>query len=553
MELTAAVLAVRVDRLLKTELQLELENSLFWTDSTTVLRYIKNETKRFHTFVANRVSAIREATSVSQWRYVDTKRNPADEASRGVKVDYLLTSSRWIHGPDFLSKSEEEWPPNMLDSTSISSDDPEVKGEVSVNAVITTDQPNAVNKLITYFSSWKRLKTSVAWFLQLRKMLKLLSLKRKEIQASLPSSGLDPTQQKKKVEEDMNRFRATLSGHILCPEDLNMAERVIIQYSQMDKFSDEIAALKKGTAGVTKSSHIYKLDPVLKEGLLRVGGRLSKGAMPDDTKHPVILAKDQHISTLILRHIHEQNGHCGRNHLLSILCRQYWITRANAAARNILSSCVACRRYRGKLGEQKMADLPKERLQTDLPPFTNVGIDYFGPFEVKRGRSLIKRYGVIFTCMASRAVHLEMAYSLDTSSCINAIRRFISRRGQVSHIKSDNGTNFIGAERELREALSELNHEKIQNALLHSGVTWTFNTPAASHHGGVWERVIRMIRKVLTSVLHQQHLDDEGLQTLLCEVEAILNDRPITKASDSKSHSPVEKQTFTTTWPFQQN
>ena len=179
-----------------------------------------------------------------------------------------------------------------------------------------------------------------------------------------------------------------------------------------------------------------------------------------------------------------------------------------------------------------MADLPKERLQADLPPFTNVGIDYFGPFEVKRGRSLIKRYGVIFTCMASRAVHLEMAYSLDTSSCIDAIRRFISRRGQVAHIKSDNGTNFVGAERELREALSQLNQEKIQKSLLHSGVKWSFNTPAASHHGGVWERLIRMVRKVLNSILHQQHLDDEGLQTLLCEVEAILNDRPITKASE---------------------
>lgn len=265
MELTAAVLAVRVDRLLKAELQLELENSLFWTDSTTVLRYIKNETKRFHTFVVNRVSAIREATSVSQWRYVDTKRNPADKASRGVKVDYLLTSSRWIHGPDFLSKSEEEWPPNMLDSTSISSDDPEVKGEVSVNAVITTDQLNAVNKLITYFCSWKRLKTYVAWFLQLKKS--------KEKGNTSFSAQQRP------------RPNSTLSGHILCPEDLNMAERVIIQYSQMDKFSDEIAALKKVTAGVTKSSHIYKLDPVLEEGLLRVGGRLSKGAMPDDTKH----------------------------------------------------------------------------------------------------------------------------------------------------------------------------------------------------------------------------------------------------------------------------
>lgn len=117
-----------------------------------------------------------------------------------------------------------------------------------------------------------------------------------------------------------------------------------------------------------------------------------------------------------------------------------------------------------------MADLPKERLQPDLPPFTNVGVDYFGPFEVKVGRSLVKRYGVIFTCMASRAVHLEIAYSLDTSSCIHALRRFISRRGQVSHIRSDNGTNFVGAERELREALSALNHKKIQRSLLQSGV-----------------------------------------------------------------------------------
>lgn len=150
-----------------------------------------------------------------------------------------------------------------------------------------------------------------------------------------------------------------------------------------------------------------------------------------------------------------------------------------------------------------------------------MGVDYCGPFEVKAGRILIKRYGVVFTCMSSRAVHLEMAYSLDTSSCIHALRRFISRRGQVSHIRSENGTNFVGAERELREAISALNHKRIQNSLLHSGMKWSFNTPAASHHGGAWERIIPMVRKVLNSVLHQQNVDDEGLQTLLCEVEAI--------------------------------
>lgn len=531
MELTAAVLAVRVDRMLKAELQLNLESSIFWTDSTTVLKYIGNETKRFHTFVANRISAIREATVVSQWRYVDTKQNPADEASRGVKVEYLLTASRWIHGPDFLFKSEREWPTNIVESISISSDDPEVKGEAIVNTVIINDAPKATTQLLNS-SSWKKLKTSVAWFLQLKKVLQLLSQKRKEMEASVSSKGFDTIQQKNEVERAMRVFRTALGGQTLSLDDTLTAESAIIQYCQLERFSGEIAALKAGTSGVKKSSHIYKLDPVLENGLLRVGGRLSKAAMPDDMKHPVILAKDQHISTLIIRHIHEQLGHCGRNHLLSRLRQRYWIINANSAVRRLLSSCVMCRRYRGKLGGQKMADLPKERLQPDLPPFTNAGVDYFGPFEVKVGRSLIKRYGVIFTCMASRAVHLEMAYSLDTSSCINALRRFISRRGQVLHLRSDNGTNFVGAERELREALSALNHKKIQGALLQSGVKWSFNTPAASHHGGVWERIIRMVRKVLNSVLQQQHTDDEGLQTLLCEVEAILNDRPITRISD---------------------
>lgn len=178
-----------------------------------------------------------------------------------------------------------------------------------------------------------------------------------------------------------------------------------------------------------------------------------------------------------------------------------------------------------------MADLPKERLIPDLPPFTNIGMDYFGPIEIKRARSLVKRYGVIFTCMSSRAVHLEMAYSLDTDSCISAIRRFVCRRGQVSHIRSDNGTNLVGAEKELRKALVSLNQDKIRNSLLKDNIKWSFNPPAASHHGGVWERIIRMVRKVLLSVLHQQVLDDEGLCTILCEVEAILNSWPITTMS----------------------
>ena len=134
--------------------------------------------------------------------------------------------------------------------------------------------------------------------------------------------------------------------------------------------------------------------------------------------------------------------------------------------------------------------------------------------------------------ITSRAVHIEVANSLDTDSCLNALRRFICRRGQVKRIRSDNGTNFVGAQRELKEALAKMNQQRIQGALLQKGIQWSFNPPGASHHGGVWERLIKSVRQVLHAVLKQQTLDDEGLRTLLCEVEAILNSRPITTVSN---------------------
>ncbi len=187
-----------------------------------------------------------------------------------------------------------------------------------------------------------------------------------------------------------------------------------------------------------------------------------------------------------------------------------------------------------------MADLPLERILPDLPPFTNVGLDYFGPIEVKRGRGYVKRYGVIFTCMSSRAVHLEVANSLETDSCIHAIRRFVCRRGQVKRIRSDNGTNLVGSQKELKKALNDLDKDRIQDSLLKAGIQWSFNPPAASHHGGVWERLIRSARQVLNSILYQQSVDEEGLQTIFCEVEAILNNRPLcTVSSDPHDKEPL--------------
>ncbi|XP_061569557.1 NACHT, LRR and PYD domains-containing protein 14-like [Cololabis saira] len=387
LELTAAVLAVRVDAMLRKELQWQLERSMFWTDSTTVLKYICNETRRFHTFVANRVSVIREATDVGQWKYVSTKINPADEASRGLTAEELLTNGRWIKGPEFLRLSESEWPVPDFEPAVIPADDPEVKKEPAVYAIVKHLE-DPTDCLIHYFSSWRRLKTSVAWFLELKIVLLLLSQKRKEFKAAESDKE---TGAKNSVEQKLQSFKATLRRRILNPENYEEAEKAIFRFVQKYRFENEIASLTRGLNNISKDSPLYKLDPILDDGILRVGGRLHKLALPSEIKHPVILSKDMHVSQLILRHIHQQLGHAGRNHMLHRLRQRYWIISANSAARRTITECTVCRRYRGKLGEQKMADLPEERVMPDKAPFTDVGVDYFGPLEVKRGRSLVKR------------------------------------------------------------------------------------------------------------------------------------------------------------------
>ena len=155
-------------------------------------------------------------------------------------------------------------------------------------------------------------------------------------------------------------------------------------------------------------------------------------------------------------------------------------------------------------------------------------MDYFGPFMVRRGRALERRYGCIFSCLQCRAIHLELAQSLTTDSFILALMRFVNRRGSPVEIVSDNGSNFVGAERELGEWLSKLDQERISTQLVEKRIAWRFNPPNASHRGGVWERMIRSVRKILNSVAGRQSLNEELLWTYLTQAERIVNDRPLT-------------------------
>jgi hypothetical protein len=543
MELTAATIAVKLNRKLQQELDIHVDEVFYWTDSMAVLRYIFNKTTRFHTFVANRIAIIHEGSEVEQWRHVSSKSNPADCVSRGLSIENLLQAKWWVNGPAFLRRSGTEWPMNesISESLDLPYDDPEIKKKVNV-ALVDHVKDDVIDRLILRYSDWMKLKRVLGWVMLYTRKLRVSALKRKKLREELSETvhSCDVLEQavNKEIDRQLLTSKRSLQDRInttYLSEDILMdTEMFIYRYVQEKHFPEELKCLQQQNHDpIHKQSPLCRLDPFICDGVIRVGGRLDQSTLEYDARHPVIMPKDSPVSKLILEQTHKDVGHLGRNSMLSKLRQHHWIIGANASIRKLLLKCVTCTKHRAKCTEQKMADLPPDRVTPDEPAFTRVGVDYFGPFEVKRGRTVTKRYGVIFTCFSTRAVHLEIACSLDTDSCINAIRRFIARRGCVKIIYSDNGTNLVGAERELRREINKWNISKFHEVLQNQHVSWRFNPPAGSHFGGVWERLIRSIRKILYSLLQQQsyHLDDEGLHTVFCEVESILNSRPITSVS----------------------
>jgi hypothetical protein len=494
-ELCAAHLAVKLFLIIRREFQIKFDSVFFWTDSTTVLKYLRNDKLRFQRFVANKISVIRNHSDPSQWRYVPSKKNPADLASRGTTADNLNKSELWKEGPEFLGYDKALWPkdPSLPD---LSDTDAEVKLLTKVLATVSNICPTT--KLMESCSNWNKLKRRIAWMIRLKSVL---------------------------------HYKCTVTGNLTVLE-LENAETCIVKYVQSTCFSDVISSLAKRKC-LNKKNVLSKLNPFVDgDGILRVGGRISRAKTSYDIKHPIILPKNCNVSELLVTNFHEEVGHLGKNSVLSALRNRYWIIGASVIAKRVCRQCIGCRKRHGRVNTQIMADLPYDRLNSD-GVFATVGIDCFGPFHVIRGRSTIKRYGLIFTCLTSRAIHIEMLFSLTADSFLCALSRFMARRGSVKIIRSDNGTNFVGAYNELKSLLNSWN-KHCEPWLTQKGIQWTFHPPAASHFGGVWEREIRTIRNVLDALLNEQNLKltDERLNTLLCEVENILNNRPITELSD---------------------
>ncbi|XP_033731561.1 uncharacterized protein LOC117321171 [Pecten maximus] len=317
---------------------------------------------------------------------------------------------------------------------------------------------------------------------------------------------------------------------------MKAAEDLLIAKVQEEFYSKEIQALNGGKC-VPKDSHILSLSPYLDEkGLLRLGGRMRqlRSKVGLESVNPVIIPKC-HIARLLIHHYHEQTFHQGRHFTEGLLrSNGFWIVGAKRLVSSMISKCVVCRKLRGPFMHQRMADLPKERLNPG-PPFTSVGVDVFSPWEVvtrktRGGSANSKRWVVMFTCMTTRATHIEVIEDMSASCFINALTRLIALRGPIKPLWSDRGTNFIGAASLIKAHVIHVEDSVFGSHLKCRGIVWRFNSPHSSHMSGIWERPIGIARRILKGILVNRNfkqLTHEVLCTFMHEVAAVMNSRPL--------------------------
>lgn len=464
-----------------------------WTDSMVVLSWIKSSPHRWKTFVSNRVSCIQENISPECWHHVLSTENPADCASRGLFPSELVSHNMWWSGPTWLSTPQDNWPKPPLIS---SADVHEEERKIALSTFVSLD---ALDPLLNKYSSLSKIKRIIAYSLRFIHNLR------------------HPTDKK------CNPFTIF---------ELHQALLSLVKRVQHLVFAKEISNLENKLP-VTKT--FRKLHPFLdKEGLLRVGGRLFFSGLSYDHKFPLILPRNHRLTELIIEETHRHHLHPGLQTLQFLVSQQFWILSPRRAIRHVLSKCLKCFRAKPSATTPFMGDLPSPRVN-QVKPFQCVGVDFGGPYFVtlgkRRGIKSEKAYICLFVCFATKAIHLELVSDLSSDAFLAALRRFISRRGRCTRIFSDCGTNFVGAARELSQFIREATEsEKIE---------WSFNPPSAPHFGGLWESGIKAVKTHLIRVVGNQILTYEEFYTVLVQIEAVLNSRPLCPLSSDPSDLSV--------------
>lgn len=500
LELLAAFLLGKLVQYVKEILDINISEVTLFSDSTIVLSWLKIDPSLLKTFVGNRVAKITELTDINCWKHVGSQNNAADIISRGIDPEDLINADIWWYGPSFLLNSS-----NLLQEIDILKpiDLPEIK--ISSISLAGCEYLNF--NIFEKYSTLLRLQRITAYILRFKNLT-------------------------------LNKIKP-LSEH-LSVEELKEALNILIRLAQSEMFSSEIRCLKTKKP-IDKHSKLLSLNPFIdNQNILRVGGRISHSQnISYNQKHQVILPYKHKLTYLIVSSEHIKQLHAGTQNLLSILRLNYWPVNGKNMVKTIIRSCVRCFRVNPQRSKFLMGQLPASRV-TPSRVFSKCAVDFAGPIYVKDGVrrkcQTVKTYICVFVCLAVRAVHIELVNDLTTDSFLNALKRFISRRGKPSDIYSDNGLNFVGANNhflELYNLLSNKEHNKtVSEFLSKDQINWHFIPAKSPHMGGLWEATIKATKYHLRRILGNAMLHYEEMYTLLTQIESCLNSRPLTPLSN---------------------
>lgn len=497
LELCAAVLLAKLLSEATNVLKIPKDQVYAYTDSMVVLAWIEAQPTKWQTFVANRVSEIQNRINNDRWNHVISEDNPADLASRGVNPAELKDKEIWWKGPKWLQEKTVEQKTKTVPKTNLEEKKQQVK------SFFGKDEDKPI---------WERFST-------LNKMIRVLTYCRRFLHLK----------EKKKDKQMKNGY--------LTSEEMKKTLENCIKICQEKEFGEEINDLKdKGQ--IKKRSKLRTLSPYLDKGLLRVGGRLQAAKLAQEYKHPIIIPNNTHLTTLIVRDAHMKLLHGGIALTMNLLRSRYWIIGLKSLVKKCFRECVVCTRFKATTTQPQMGELPRVRVNPGRP-FEESGVDFGGPIQMRcskgRGQKSFKGYIALFICMKTRAIHLEAVSDLTSQGFIAAYRRFVSRRGHCAELWSDNGLNFVGAAKELSQMLNQSMTnvlEEVAELLANDGTKWNFIPPRAPNFGGLWEAGIKSVKTHIVKTIGDSTLTFEEMTTLLSQIEACLNSRPICQMND---------------------
>lgn len=479
LELQAAVLGTRLGEMILKATSVPITTVTYWTDAKDVLWWINSAKRKYKQFVAIRVSEILLNSKSTEWRWVPGKENPADLGTK-PQPNLCARQNLWLEGPTFLRRDQVFWPKEET----ITPNDPDLE-ILKVFHMRTSPGHSRIVADPLRVGSWLKMVRVTAWTMR--------------------------------IVNHLARNKAPLSTH-----ELKRAETEILREAQREFKIERDLILGKRSCDIPKTSPLYKLSPFIDPEdpmqLIRMRSRILKANnLSYAMRYPIILPGGNPITKRLVEFYHQIHGHQLHQTVLNELRKKFIIIRSWNTLNKVLKSCQHCAVYRAEPRPPEMAVLPIERLDYGCRPFANVGIDCFGPITITKSRSRQeKRYGLIFTCLTTRAIQIEVLESMTGPDCLAAISIFGNQWTVPDVIRCDNGTNFVWASKNYQGRKGEVPE-------------WKFNPPLAPHMGGVWERMIKTVKNTLNGMQMPEKITQTELRVFLSKVVDVVNSRPLTR------------------------